>query len=651
MKKKIWLSIGTIGTIAAPIAAVVSCGPEVKDGKAELEKVTIDSVAGELAQEKGLDTAGQTIKLAVRSDELTRYQTIVDKFNTLGKGTVTLVSVTSANDPGVDYAQMAATGDLPDVFIANMETMLTIKRGNWARALDINAVFGEENRSTYDVEEATKQPLVIPAGKKPIDLFDKDHISLNSNKNGVAFAFPQGFGSQGLMLNTTMLDDNVNEIHDYVPLKQRDTSITSPSNVAEQLRTVGIKELTGASHTFTRNNGESSADFVQRYIYEAGKATNTEETFTDAMPWLGSGPGSVYQRIYSAAQSLMRSEAKNLGMFALSLKDSICDYSLFASAGVQNFTNDNGVLTGARFDETLKTKSTLDKFKNYYYAAIGGYAVPGMGTRATAIMPYTYVSKGRGSAWGEHHGFHSKQSMFLYTPRWGLDYVEKRWDKKYKWNAGAGMGIPIDDNGQDAPWIRSIKPTAPTFENYGGIKSGQIATISSPYSSVTAADSWAISKTITSPAKRLLAKRLVKWLYTSTDKVYKVKVGNGFEWRATGQPTEARTIPEAMDAKISSSFAPVAAAQVAHHDVPQGYAKVGVKDDAGTSSDVYKGVGGKIWRKFDDTFWTAWTDKFFNTMDDWYDTERNKTNRWTQSEFNSTFDSAINEYFKQRGQE
>ena len=125
--------------------------------------------------------------------------------------------------------------------------------------------------------------MAIPAGKKPIDLFDKDHISLNSNKNGVAFAFPQGFGSQGLMLNTTMLDPNVNVINDYVPLKQRDTSVTVV-DAATQLASNGIKKLTGASHEFHKNQGETPTQFIQRYMYEAGKSTNTEETFADAMP-------------------------------------------------------------------------------------------------------------------------------------------------------------------------------------------------------------------------------------------------------------------------------------------------------------------------------------------------------------------------------
>ena len=379
MKKTI-LTLGTIGTIAAPIAAVISCGPEVKDSAAELENVTLDSLAGELAAEKELGNASdsETITMTVRSDEEERYQKIVDKFNSLHKGTVTLRTTKSQGDP--DYSGEAARGDLSDIFIANMGTMLKVKRGNWGRALDINSIFAEENRSVYDVEPAAQQPLTVEAGKKPASLFDKDHLKLNSNKNGVAFALPQGFGSNAVLMNTTMLDPNKTVIHDYVPTKTQDIHSHDTTELT------GIKELSGPAHTFTKKSGETVAEFVQRYLFEGGKSSNATEHIQGAADWLGHGPGSLYQRIYSASRSLMYTRMKSAGVYALSLKESMCDFALFASAGINGLVDSDGVMTKEAFSKALKDPVSLQKLKDYYYAAILGYTNPSQALQATPIM-------------------------------------------------------------------------------------------------------------------------------------------------------------------------------------------------------------------------------------------------------------------------
>ena len=115
----------------------------------------------------------------------------------------------------------------------------------------------------------------------------ESHVAINSNSKGVGIAVPLGYGTKGLMINTTMVSDHASAtdvIHSYAP---KATSNASSQDILEHY---GLDQVDGAAG-FPRLASETAAQsdthaqkvdknvaYIQRYIQEAGNSHNVLNT-------------------------------------------------------------------------------------------------------------------------------------------------------------------------------------------------------------------------------------------------------------------------------------------------------------------------------------------------------------------------------------
>lgn len=636
MKKTI-LTLGTVAAALAPLAAVISCGGSSSSSSTpEADKVTMDSVRKQTEQElafaktNGSTVDGTSLTLKVRALDEPMWQAVATKFNAHHKGTIQISNSTFASPSLIgDFSTAAGSNSLADLNVADMNSISYAKQnGVWFDGFDLEGVSKEENKTTYDVFDGQTS-----FGK---DKLMSSHITINSNKNGVAFAYPLGYATKGLGLNSTMITDTNATIHSYAPLD---------AVVAGQNDSTGIG-LDDLGTDFPRITAEQIADgdtseqkvakniaYMSRYIKDAGNAhsiLNTDAIKAAHPNWLGFGPGNMYQRIYSAAQSMMSAGAHAGGVYAMAFKELISSFDLIATAPIDGLYDfENRVLKKQAFNTLgIQNKAMNPKLAKYLWQAYGGYMFNPQGGY-TAFMTSDGINKKQGDESGEAEPFMNKRNMFQFNAPWALNMGDRGWSANPRTNSD------LNDN-------PSYVKAGVTYENNKGYSSGQIHILGAPYGAIAGADSLVMAKGL-STAKRIVAKRFFKYINNAANSE---KVSFNIDKDFTFSNV---TIGEAISWNFVSSNKDVQQAQkTAKAGEQGGWFEIGQKAD-GTSSDKYPndtaGVAGTVWKNTDQDFFTIYETKAFKLLQEHYNTKPESVAKWSFNQFQGKFNQIASQYY------
>lgn len=608
--KTLLVSSLAIGSIAAPVAAVVSCGSTAGSSKTITKADVLKQVADETAiAESAKNTE---INVQIRSEDYSIYTEIAKKFNALGKGKVKITTLTSG--PADALQTESASGSIPTIFINDLNSNALIQqKGLYAKPIMLDDFLGEANKALYDVREgeASIASADINAAQKAI----------LTRADGVQYGTPLGYGARALMTNTRLFrlagfgvqaDGTLAKdlkIDDYAPMD-------APVSGATDTTAFGVKKLTGAGHEVVAHTW---AD-VQSYINKAGDLASAAD---DANHWLGHGAGSMFQRIYSLGQSLKDQAPSNMlaSVAIMPLKENLINFGLFASS-TEGALDANKTLTIENFKSKLfpggHASSTLS---NYLWDSFGGYMYA---TGAnTGYMTSDRITGD--STKGEVEPFANQQSIFNFNAKWAARSANDGWDNTGTAHKALTQDTSIASKGNAA-------------------KDGDMKIMSAPYSDISVADNMSIALTA-STAETLIAKRFIRFIY-QTDKASEIT------YREAGSTADiTQTMGEAISKKFVSAIAPINKVQQAHSE-PSDSDKVnspswyttGLKDGH-TSSDAVNGVAGQAWFQVGgNAYWTLFENQYRPVMQKYYGTTNSQDSKWTKDKFATLITDAYKLY-------
>ena len=639
--KKSLLTLGTIGAIAAPVAAVISCGEAEGTSAPAIESITKEQVVQqtkaelEYAKTNEATLASTSLSFKVRATDKAMWEAVAAKFNSHHKGTINIdSSVFSEPDLIPALSTAAASNSLTDLSVVDMNAVSYEKQnGSWFEPLQLESIFPAANASAYDSFTGQKS--------FGIDRIMESHVSINSNTKGAAIAIPLGYGAKGLMINTTMVSDHAaatDVIHSYAP---KETSDTSANDVLGYFGLEQVDSATGFPRLATEieASGDTSAQkikknvaYMQRYIQDAGNShsiLNTSAIKTAHHSWLGYGPGNMFQRIYSSAHSLMSQEARNAGSFVMPFKEILSTFSLISSAPIEGlYDNEHKVLTKAGFEAHAVQGGHINpEFAKYLWNSYAGYMQHDSNGNATGFMTSNGINHKAGTDSGEAEPFGYKRTMFEINAPWALGWAERIWDE---------TSVGTDVSG-------CYKPKNVVFEKNKAVSSGQVNVLGLPYGAIGVADSVAMKKGLSTP-KRIVAKRFLKYLFNTedserisfdiTDKPHfdKVTIGEAVSWNFTSSSKDVQDVQKKAKGPNES-----------------GWFKIGQKVD-GTTSDVYPasgGVSGTVWKSTDQDFFGVYETNAMTQLQEYYgstETKTNSTAKWSFNQFKGELDKVASKY-------
>ncbi|TCG10547.1 hypothetical protein, partial [Mycoplasma marinum] len=596
-KKKILSTTAfSLLAISMPIA-VTSCGFGKKDEKVQTSK----EVGKQFDQE--MKVAGEAdkkeIKVGVRTSEFGVYQKLAAEFNKYGKGKIKIEPL--AEDSFKDlYDTKAAANAMPTVFVNDSNSMSVItNKHKWATGLKIEDFLGNKNKDLYDVAQK----------EQSFELKDinKSHLNANSDSRNMVYGVPVGYGTKGLVMNSTMID-GAKEIKSFVPYAKGGKSDTLDV------------EYKGGKKTF----GKCGVNEIQKYISEAGDKTAASSEIVkahgEASAWLGYGPGNTIQRIYSVARSCLSNGALNANVMALALKEGFANFGILASAGIvvdgqKIYDTKKKMLSTKVFNKVAKDDKLNSALSDYLWTSFGGY----MTGSAASIINSNYLTKEPKQ--GEVEPFFNKQTLFTWNAKWAARMANEQWDKK----------------GNNNAW----KKPGTTYESNKGFLDGQIKVLSSPYGEVTG-DSIAISNKA-SAVERLVAKRWIKFIMQNSKDFIVPKFKEGKTTYINQAPGQLIT------SKVVSAFEPTRLKQkslITNSEKPYKDAWFNYgNNEKHTSSDEYNGINGQVWKITDSNNLSGlFEPALIDSMQSYYDASSQNKKAWTRTQFNNKLNDVARKY-------
>lgn len=633
--KKALLTLGTLGAVVAPIGAVIACGSgSGGSSTSAFESVTLASVAGQATNEAayvadhGAEVDGTNISLRIRAIDQDVWTKVTEKFNSHHKGHVTISDSTISGTGLIEkFSTASAAGSMDDLNVVDMNVVSYAKQNDvWFQAFDLDSVGKEANKSTYDVFDGQ--------ASYGVDKYMSSHVRINSNKNNVSIATPLGYGTKSIYVNATMVTEDAATIHAYAPGEVDAAS-------ADLNAQVGLEDVGTFPRVATEQitSGDTSAEkidknvaYMQRFLQDAGNRNsilNTPEIKTAHPNWLGYGPGNTYQRIFSAAQSLMATAAKQHNVYAMPFKEGNTSFSLISSAPVDGiYDYKNKVLTKAGFNgQGIKNGGINPALAKYLWQSYGGYMFEANG-EFTPFMTADRINQKAGDASGEAEPFMNKRTMFAFKEPWAANMANRGWS-----------GDPLHD--KDLANASTWSKPGVTYANGQAYSSGQLRVLGSPYADISVADSLAMTRGLPL-AKQIVAKRFIKYI-TNVAESEKVS------FTANNATYTDKTIGEAIAWNYVNSHLDVQEKQKEHIEGKQaGWFQIGQKNAAGEASDLYpsadNGVEGTIWKNTDQDFYVMFETKAWVKIMEYYGFKPSTTAKWTFEQFKAKWDQIMHEY-------
>ncbi len=602
MNKKLKLTSLAIGiTVFAAPAIVTSCGFRKK----KIKMQTAEEISAQVAEEQAVkNQANKTkIKVGVRVSELDVYQHLAEKFNKYNKGQVEILGTDGSSFKDL-YDTKAASNQMPTVFVNDSNSMSVITNEHkWAGGINVEDFLGTKNAELYNIDKSEKS-------YKKTDI-NSSHLNANSDSRSIAYGLPVGYGTKGLVINTTMID-STKHIHSFVPSKQGGKA---------QLKEVDYGN--GQQNDF----GEATIENIQKYLSEAGDKTAASSHVVQSdenSDWLGYGPGNVIQRIYSIALSTLKQEAIDAGVMAMALKEGFANFGILASSGVKLadgskiYNQQKKMLETKDFNKIMSGDHFNKDLSDYLWNSIGGY----MTGAPAGIINSDYLTKE--AKQGEVEPFFNKQTLFTWNAKWAAKMANDQWAK------------PLGN--MDHSW----KDPNVNYEDGKGYSSKQIQVLSSPYGEVTG-DSISINIKA-KPEERLVAKRWMKFLL-QTDSQFEVgpiKIGK--------KPEIKKSSPaELISLTTVSSLIPAKEKQLNNisndeHSWKDAWFHYG-DNNKHVSSDPYNGIDGQVWKITDSNNLSGIFEPYLrDTLQTYYNANSAGKNTWTRQQFNDKLDEVLKQY-------
>lgn len=606
IKKSIQLGT-TLLAIGTPMTMVLSCG-KVEDNSKKFDSYNRSEIsAQQLADEKAAgDVSNTEISLAVGSDDVSLFQSIVAEFNKLGKGKINTTINGWSGSPKDSLSTVAGTGAIPTVFINDLNVQPIVrKQGLYAKPIVLDDFLGTTNKDLYN----TKDTDVDFSESK----INADHLRLYQNSSQTSFGLPIGFGSSSLIVNAKMLDKDIAtpqididyDIYDYVPTTERTTNLE---------KVWGVKRV-GETSTKVQSMRD-----IEAYIQKAGNSNEVENG-----DWLGKGPGSMFQRIYSVGFSILTNHGqKTTSAAIMPFKENLINFGILATSGQKVLDNEN-VMQQDLFETELSkiNNSQESKLLDYYWKSITGYMSTGNDNQPGFITT-DYLNRNVGQ--GEAEPFTHGQALFQFNPKWAARWAETGWSSNTATDRKNNKFFNSTTN-PNGVWTPSKNP----------LVDGEMQILAAPYTDVNTATALSIANNA-GVKETLVAKRFLKFILQRHTDVSFVDKG----------VTVTKSIGDSLVNKFIASFEHLNNAQKDEaSEFEQAWFGVG-KNDQNASSVTYEGVGGTVWKMADTNFMSIVEGQLIPKLQSFHGTKAVSPNMWTYEEYKTLMAEFAKKYFEQK---